>query len=161
LFPLIELLIIAARSRIAYHAQRECLILAALIPLDHTFIKHPHRVILIIISEHILKQLLPGCQSRLLRLPPWFLNHIQGHLLHFMIQETALLPLVGLLNEVFEDLVLELRHQGLVNLEVNESVAEVSLEAIGHLNEVSGFRELLLLDFEDSLQEVIVSSVFR
>ena len=78
-----------------------------------------------------------------------------------MIQETALLPLVGLLNEVFEDLVLELRHQGLVDLEVNESVAEVSLEAIGHLNEVSGFRELLLLDFEDTLQEVIVSSVFR
>ena len=78
-----------------------------------------------------------------------------------MIQETALLPLVGLLNEVFEDLVLELRHQGLVNLEVNESVAEVSLETIGHLDEVSGFRELLLLDFEDTLQEVIVSSVFR
>jgi hypothetical protein len=68
-----------------------------------------------------------------------------------MIQETALLPLVGLLNEVFEDLVLKLRHQGLVNLEVNESVAEVSLEAIGHLNEVGGFRELLLLDFEDTL----------
>jgi hypothetical protein len=57
-----------------------------------------------------------------------------------MIQETALLPLVGLLNEVFENLVFKLGHQGLVNLKVDESMAEVSLETICHLDEVSGFR---------------------
>jgi hypothetical protein len=35
-------------------------------------------------------------------------------------------------------------------------VAEVSLEAVGHLDEVSGFRQLLLLNFEDSLEEIVV-----
>jgi hypothetical protein len=35
-------------------------------------------------------------------------------------------------------------------------VAEVSLEAVGHLDEVSGFLELLLLNFEDTLEEVVV-----
>ena len=73
-----------------------------------------------------------------------------------MVQETAFLSLVGLLDEVLEDLVFELRDQWLVDLEVDEAVAEVSLEAVGHLDEVSGFLELLLLNFEDTLEEVVV-----
>lgn len=157
MLPLIELLVISARGRVAYHAQCECLVLVALLAIHHALVEHPHGVpILVIISQHVLEQFLTRCQCRFLGLSPRFLNEIEGHLLHLMVQETAFLSLVGLLDKVLKDLVFELRNQRLVNLEVDEAVAEVSFEAVGHLDEVSGFRQLLLLNFEDTLEKVVV-----
>ncbi len=141
LLPLIELLVIPACGRVAYHAECERLVLIApLLAVHHALVKHAHGVsVLILIGQHVLEQLLARCQCGFLGLSPGLLDQIQGHLLYLVIQEPALLSLVGLLDEVLEDLVLELRDQGLVDLEVDEAVAKVSLETIGHLDEVSGF----------------------
>ncbi len=64
-----------------------------------------------------------------------------------MIQKTAFLSLIGLLDEVFEDLIFKLGHQRLIDFEVDKTVAEVSLEAICHLDEIRGLSQLLLLNF--------------
>jgi len=158
LLPLIELLVIPACGRVAYHAECERLVLIApLLPVHHALVKHAHGVsVLILICQHVFEQFLSRCQCGFLGLSPGLLDQIEGHFLYLVIQEPALLSLVGLLDEVLEDLVLELRDQGLVDLEVDEAVAEVSLETVGHLDEVSGFCELLLLDFQNSLEEVVI-----
>ena len=78
-----------------------------------------------------------------------------------MVEEASFLSLVGLLNEVFEDLVLELSDKGLVDLEVDEAMAEVRLKAIRHLDEVSRLCQLLLLNLQYSLQEFIIGSASR
>jgi hypothetical protein len=46
---------------------------------------------------------------------------------------------VGLLDEVFQYLVLKLSHERLVNLEIDEAMAEVSLKTECHLDEILSF----------------------
>ena len=63
--------------------------------------------------------------------------------------------MIGLLDEVFQYLVLELSHERLINLEIDEAMTEVSLKTECHLNEILSFCQLLLLNLEYFLQEFI------
>jgi hypothetical protein len=62
---------------------------------------------------------------------------------------------VGLLNKVFQYLILKLSHERLVNLEIDEAMTEVSLKTECHLDEILSFGQLLLLNLEYFLQEFI------
>jgi len=62
---------------------------------------------------------------------------------------------IGLLDEVFQYLVLELSHERLINLEIDEAMTEVSLKTECHLDEKLSFSQLLLLNLEYFLQEFI------
>ena len=52
-----------------------------------------------------------------------------------MIQETTFLWLVGSLNVVFEDLILKLGNEVVMDLEIHKAVAVVCLKAVGYLEE--------------------------
>ena len=113
-------------------------------------------ILLILISHYILKQSLPRSHALLLLLTlPTLLNHLNGHLLHLMIQHRPLFSLITRLNVFLEHLILKLRNYTIWNLKVNKSVTKVGLKAKGNLKVEGGFLELLRLDIKNFWDEFI------
>ena len=58
------------------------------------------------------------------------------HFLQLVIEQASLLLLVSLLKVFLQELVLELRDEAFRDLEVDEAVTEIGLEAVCHLDVV-------------------------
>jgi hypothetical protein len=63
--------------------------------------------------------------------------------------------MVSLLDEVLQDLILKLGHQGFVYLKIYEAMAKICFKAIGYLQEILGLSKLVLLDLQYLLQKFI------